>query len=511
MSMMTVAAARTMAAVAACMSSTTHAATKMPFWPQYPTRTLAILNGEWDFGYLDNVPDAINFDIKNAVFNESMSVPAAFDVAQPGVMGPRGTAFYRRQFDLSPNHKGLLYFAACSFYCRVFVDGQALGDHRAGGYQAFWMHVPASTNHTRELVVLVDNRFNATTAPTHTGGDFYHYSGITRDVILHEVPAETFILQVETFTLSLHGDIKVRVVLGGDTSVSAVNLNLTFDGTSTKAFSQVPVTNGVAVLANVSVPNAKLWSPASPHLHTLTVAINNRADAVQVRFGVRLVTVGSDARVHINGERIKLLGFNRHTMWPDTGSALTLDQVQRDVAILVDVGANYVRGAHYPQDQRFLDLCDEHGIMVWEETLGPGVTVKDLTSPYWMRYQLQAVNEMISASINHPSVIFHAFYNEGPSDNPAACPGYNASASAIRARVGSPPSRLVTWASDTRTNDVCLHIADVVSFNDYPAWYNHPGDIKYPKIFWQTQVDWVKKHFPGPHGGGDGVMCVYEV
>jgi beta-glucuronidase len=47
-------------------------------------------------------------------------------------------------------------------------------------------------------------------------------------------------------------------------------------------------------------------------------------------------------------------------------------QVQDDISILKTLNANYVRGAHYPQDQRFLDLCDENGIVIWEETLGPG-------------------------------------------------------------------------------------------------------------------------------------------
>ena len=56
-----------------------------------------------------------------------------------------------------------------------------------------------------------------------------------------------------------------------------------------------------------------------------------------------------------------------------SGSALTLEEVQRDVKLLAKLNVNYVRGAHYPQDQRFLDLCDEAGILVWEETLGPQV------------------------------------------------------------------------------------------------------------------------------------------
>ncbi len=91
--------------------------------------------------------------------------------------------------------------------------------------------------------------------------------------------------------------------------------------------------------------------------------------------------------------------------------------------LLKQVNANYVRGAHYPQDQRFLDLCDENGIAVWEETLGPGVSVSDLQNNYWMKYQLIQVDEMVSASINHPSVIFFAFYNEGPSQHKEACDG----------------------------------------------------------------------------------------
>ncbi len=93
--------------------------------------------------------------------------------------------------------------------------------------------------------------------------------------------------------------------------------------------------------------------------------------------------------------------------------------------------------------QRFLDLCDENGIMVWGEALGPWTNTQDLTNPYFLKYQIQALNEMIDASINNPSVIiwalfssFRSFpllfspfqptcspsrahsYNEGPSNDP---------------------------------------------------------------------------------------------
>jgi len=239
-------------------------------------------------------------------------------------------------------------------------------------------------------------------------------------------------------------------------------------------------------------------------LHTLQVNLLDNAattvDAVDVRFGLRIIasTVinGIGARLTLNDKLIKLHGVNRHTMWPDTGSAVNLTQIETDIALLQELGANYVRGAHYPQDQKFLDRCDEVGIVIWEETLGPGVSTKNLQDPYFMKYQIQAVNEMVSASINHPCVILHGFYNEGPSNEAAACPGYKASADAIRARVGNPPSRLVTWASNMAKNDVCLENADVVSFNGYPAWYDHAHDLTYIVPYWQGQVDWAVKKYP---------------
>ena len=197
-------------------------------------------------------------------------------------------------------------------------------------------------------------------------------------------------------------------------------------------------------------------------------------------------------------------------MWPDTGSALTYDQIETDVQFLLDANMYYIRGSHYPQDQRFLDLCDEFGIVVWCETLGPKTAVSDYNNPYWMKYQIQAVNEMIDASINNPSVILWAFYNEGPSDDPAACPGYNKSATAIRKR---DKTRYVTWASSRRTADVCIgDIADVASFNHYPGWYQGLGNLSYCAIFWDQQVlnattQWPDKPFLISE---TGASAVYE-
>lgn len=472
--------------------------TDVPFWPHYPLRQVQVLDGTWEYGY-SATADPVSIMPSQISTPNFTYVPNAFDVTPPGVLGPRGTAFYRSSFPLTPNSEGMVYFAACSFYCRVFVDGNELGDHRAGGYQPFAFLIPPSQEEWRELLVVVNNQYNSTTAPTHTGGDFWMYGGITRNVLVHELPSSLFLQRVETFTVDLSGIINVNVVLGGQAYPDSINISLAFDSDDSGAYFVAPVVNGTASLTNVAVPNPTVWSMASPNLHTLTVTLSNGGvlDAITVRFGIR--TIGVDqatSRFTMNGEIVKLHGVNRHTMWPDTGSALTLEQIQTDVAILQSMHVNYVRGAHYPQDQRFLDMLDEIGIVIWEEALGPGVTLQDLQSPYFLQYQVIAVNEMIDASINHPCIILQAFMNEGPSNQAAACPGYNVSAQVIRSRVGNPPTRFVTWANNQLTNDQCISIEDVISFNAYPAWYIEPGNLSYIVPFWQGEAAWALSHWP---------------
>jgi beta-glucuronidase len=221
-----------LAIAAAAIIALASGAAGQPFYPHYPARTVRVLDGTWSYGF------GANFDLARAnpaaVPTPSViAVPVAFDHAPPGIQGPRGTAFFRTTFPATPGHDVLLSFQACSFYCKVFVDNQLVGDHRAGGYVPFWLTVKASAAATRELLVLADNRFNATTAPLHIGegSDFVFHGGILRSVIVHEVPtsASTWIRRVEVRTTDLVSrTVTLRVLLGG-VPVRSVDLAVAFD------------------------------------------------------------------------------------------------------------------------------------------------------------------------------------------------------------------------------------------------------------------------------------------
>jgi len=152
---------------------------------------------------------------------------------------------------------------------------------------------------------------------------------------------------------------------------------------------------------------------------------------------------------------------------------------------------NFIRGSHYPQDDRFLDLCDELGVLVWDEALGWGNDPDTMKDARFMTAQLDTVSAMLDRSYNHPSIILWGFFNEGASNDASTEPSYEAMANAFRAR---DPSRLITWASNQCSGDKNLRHADVVSFNGYPGWYGGDEATIVPK--WQWDADWVEANFP---------------
>ena len=136
--------------------------------------------------------------------------------------------------------------------------------------------------------------------------------------------------------------------------------------------------------------------------------------------------------------------------------------------LFVNIGANYVRGAHYPQDPRWLDLLDENGLVMWSETLGPGVTTEKIKDDRFMKYQIKQLGEMLDNALNHAAIMTWGWFNEGPSDDPEACVGYAANTEYAR---GRDPTRFYTYASHVGLDDVCWETVSLVSMNKYPGCY----------------------------------------
>jgi len=423
-------------------------------------RRVTPLDGVWDFAFPGDV-DAADIQPRSLRFDQRMAVPGAFD-AMPGLAGSRGLAAYRAQVRVTPGREAFIEFDAVNIWCRVFVDGVQAGDDHAWGWTRFRRSLPAAAHALREIVVLVDNRFDTARSPLHEHYfDYHHWGGILRGVRLHEYSGP-FLSSVRVTPLDPARGI-IRMDLDAAGVDGPVEVGVAFDDGVARSVT-APFRAGTARI-ELRVPAPRLWGPDRPELHTARVRLGN--DDLPVRFGLRTISADGDA-LRINGRPVRLLGVNRHESHGATGGTLSDAQIVADVRILEDLGCNFVRGSHYPQDPRFLDLCDDRGLLVWEEGLAWQQKARHFADPLFVTQHAEMLREMVAASYNHPSVVMWGYLNEGDSNEPTSRPIYSASASLLREL---DPARPVTYASHRPEADLNFDLSDIVSVNLYPGWY----------------------------------------
>ena len=423
------------------------------------------LNGSWEFRFEEGKPCP---QVAGPSFEATdvMTVPGCFD-AQPKWYMKRGTGFYRRTFSLeSPVERAWLVIDGMGLYGRFWVDGREIGtDDQPWSRVELPVGGLSAGEHT--VVAAVDNRFDwsyqklvRTYYDFHAWGGFFHGVSLTfdnRKLFVRTRDYRTGLVEIE----GLEGE-----------------RTLVFDGTN--AVRAVFVKGR----ATVNVPAFRLWSPEHPNLHTVA------CDGLRARFGIRTVEA-KNRGIYLNGERIFIKGANRHDQWLQLGAATPEGIMLADIQNLKAMGGNFFRGAHYPQSQRFLDLCDECGVMVWEESLGWGngqaYTMQDgvneLADPAFADKQVEQTRLMVRNSFNHPSVVIFAFLNEQNSPTQAAKALTDRLIDVIRAE---DSGRLVTFACNRIETDICHEKTDLIAINTYPGTINgYPGtpDELREKIF----------------------------
>ncbi len=439
----------------------------MTAYPHFTRRLTHDLNRLWDFVFLPEsrldklAPEAL-------AYTDRLPVPSAFD-ALPAYAGKRGIGVYRTAVEVTPDTPSVLKIGAAGMTVKVYIDGVATASH-IGSYTPFEVLLPAAPHSRREIVVATENRFDYKRNPLQENFfDFYNYGGIFRPVCLEELPEHPLRQAFVTVDDLQAGRIRVVVDLDG----AGTGLTCRIDDGDPQAVHCTTLPDHRLEFHTV-VPNPTLWSPATPNLHTLT--LDTGSDAMTVRFGLREVRT-ENGRVLLNGEPVKLLGYCRHEAHPQFGPATPVSLMAADLQQMRDQGCNFVRGSHYQQDARFLDLCDELGFLVFSESLAWGQHQKQLADPAFIEAQLDQTRVMVQTDFNHPSIIIWGFLNEGASDAEFARGCYEKLISLIRSL---DATRLVTYASNRYLTDLFLEQVDLVCFNMYPGWYSSDRDNEHP-------------------------------
>jgi len=403
----------------------------------------------------------------------SLKVPGDWNTQRESLFFYEGPIWYEHNFTYTPkkNTRVFLHVGAANYHSFFWVNGKKVCEHE-GGYTSFNCEVTEALHEGANFVVAaVDNSRHEDNVPTMQT-DWWNYGGITRSVSLLELP-ESFIDQYD-----LHLSRTEDSVIEGWAHLT----NATPDATVAV---EIPELNARAsakvgadgrALLHFSVKGLTRWSPETPKLYKVRIASGE--DAVNELIGFRTIeTRGTE--ILLNGKPVFLHGVCIHAEAPyRTGRAYS----DQDAATLLgwarELGANYVRLAHYPHDESMLRAADRMGILVWAENPVYWALEFDNSQVYdKARLQLE---EEIGTSRNHAAIILWSMANETP-NNPTRTQFIENLAARAREL---DATRLITAALLIRTegktkvvDDPLGKALDVIGINEYIGWYEqHPED-----------------------------------
>jgi beta-galactosidase len=447
----------------------------------------------------------------------------AYDGCDPDIPYYRGNGWYRTHVPMANPYKNgrtLLHFEGAGQTTTVYVGEKPAGKH-TGGYDEFVLDItdllPAAEAEAAKpatgkkkkvdgipIAVLCDNSRDLDRMPSDLS-DFSLYGGMYRHVNLVYVPPVSLeTLQVRTELPSPKGAAKVTVVgtlynpSGANDPLDVSVQVLDAKGTSIHSSKHTlkPWTD-MQEIVSFSVATPELWSPASPHLYEcrVNVAGPNGEYVARESFGIRHTEFVDHGPFKLNGERLLLRGTHRHEDHAGYAAAMPAALIDEEMHLIKDMGANFIRLAHYQQSRHVLELCDRLGILVWEEIPWCRGGVGDGTFQEMGRRTLR---NMIAQHYNHPSVLLWGLGNED--DWPTEYPEINQQA--IREYMQSlntlshelDPSRLTT----IRRCDFARDIPDVYSPSIWAGWYSGTYP-EYQKSL-ETQRERVKHLFHAEWG-----------
>lgn len=430
-----------------------------------------------------------DFRTENGKYDGKLAVPSCWEII-PDLASYKGKAEYKKSFTIGGNIR--LVFKGVSHTARLFVDGDFICEHY-NAYTEFYANLSLPYGE-HEIKVEVDNSYSEASA-LHIENDYYTYGGIIRPLLIEELGDAVINYVHFTPKKSEQGwsaTICAEIENLSDRD-STYDLRFTLDGINyTIENINVPARDRFTVSGEYLFDKITPYTPDEPKLYALCAELFGEGviiDDLIDRVGFREIKPDGK-KLLLNGKPLRLLGFNRHEDYNSLGSSVPLQAMMRDLALIKDAGANAIRTCHYPNDELFLDLCDEMGLLVWEEAHARGLSEKQMLNPNFLPQSLSCIDEMIRSHYNHPSIFCWGILNECSSDTEFGRSCYKTLFDRILTLDQSRPR---TFASNKQFHDICFDLEEIISANTYPSWYDFK-DLSTPERTVSSLIDYAEKH-----------------
>ena len=451
-----------------------------------------LLNNDWNFRFSHQVQKGteVRVDLPHT-WNAQDALSGKIDYK-------RGIGNYEKNLFIRPEWKGkrlFIRFEGVNNIADVFINRRHIGEHR-GGYGAFIFEITGKVEYGKEnsILVRVNNGEQLDIMPLV--GDFNFYGGIYRDVHLL-ITDETCISPLDYASPGVrliqdsvsHRYAKVRAIVdlsNGSSGNQEVELNVRLlDGQRVvkEGTKNVNLSGNEVMQQELTfeIDQPHLWNGRQdPFLYQAEVPLfrnGQMVDRVTQPLGLRFYRIDPDKGFFLNGKHLPLQGVCRHQDRSEVGNALRPQHHEEDVALMLEMGVNAVRLAHYPQATYFYDLMDKNGIIVWAEIpfVGPGgYNDKGFVDlPAFRANGKEQLKELIRQHYNHPSICVWGLFNELTElgDNPVEY------IKKLNVLAHQEDTTRPTTSASNQMGDLNF-ITDAIAWNRYDGWYGGtPADL----------------------------------
>lgn len=432
---------------------------------------------------------------------ESVNLPHTFNIdAYQQRNYYQGKGFYRRTLvlpEIVAERRYYMKIDAASKAANIRVNGKEVGSH-VGGYTACIVDITEYIRKENLIEITVDNGRKDITP---ISADFTFWGGIYRDVWLISTPKQHFNMSnmgsdgifISTPVVNeKRGALKVKCEVTNDSHESSIlEVRSAIYSPQGKLLQTIKQKQKLKsgetyIFENTSgaIESPDLWSPETPSLYLVkTTLVDPKSgkllDEKNHKVGFRWFTFDGSKGFFLNGKSYKLRGLNRHQDQAPAGVALDDEAHRRDIFLMKELGCNFIRISHFPQDDAILEMCDELGLLAWEEI--PIINIVPNTPGYDDNCEYN-LREMIRQHYNHSSVITWGYMNEILLTAPSigkpewlACKERTVNlAQRLEAVLKEEdPGRASVMAFNMTNlyNEIGLNLVDVVGWNLYHGWY----------------------------------------
>ena len=403
-------------------------------WAQAQQRVVYTINDGWKF--TKGSPFEAQLTGCDDSSWETVNIPHTWndkdaDDETPGFY--RGPVWYRKQLFIDKSQEGrraVIYFEGANQEVRFYLNGQFVGEHK-GGYTRFCFDITPHLRYGQEnlFAIYVNNVYNPNIPPL--SADFTFFGGIYRDVYLqfmnpvHIATNDYASSGVYIRTPEVNNSaasVEITTLLTNDmpqaTEIRVENIICDADGKEVKKTqAEVKLAAGETktdISKKIKIDSPRLWDIDDPYRYMVYTRILDKRkgtllDEVVNPLGLRWFKFDSEKGFFLNGKGRKLIGTARHQDYFQKGNALRDELHVQDVLLLKEMGGNYLRVSHYPQDPVIMEMCDKLGIVTSVEI--PVVNAVTETEEF-LHNSVEMAKEMVRQDFNRPSVMIWGYMNE---------------------------------------------------------------------------------------------------